>query len=189
MRRSKLIYRGVAGVALLLVCVGAAAQKVNTTVDKGYDFKAAQRYAWGKNHIITRQGKENDALINKKIVEEVNKTLASKGYVEDEKNPDFILSYDAGSSDLSVKMEGEYSDTKNASTASAPAVYDIPQNVWYSVDGVVTFHALDAKSNKAIWTAQATKKFRDPNKGMREMPRQVQEIVAKSFQKFPARGK
>jgi hypothetical protein len=166
----------------------SAAQKVTTTVGDNFDFKTAKRYAWGQNHIITRQGKKNDALIDQKIVQDVNQALAAKGFIEDPANPDFYISYDAGSSDLSVDVEGAQTGHPVVSTATIGPVYGIPQNVWYSVDGQVTFHMVDAKSKKPIWTAQATKKIRDPHKGMKDMPKQVEQIVSKAFKKFPPKA-
>jgi hypothetical protein len=175
--------------ALLFITFSASAQKITTTADKTFDFKSAKRYAWGQNHIITRQGKANDALIDQKIVADVNQTLAAKGFVEDPKNPDFFVSYDAGGSDLSAKIEGAYSPAAPASTAAPTAIYDIPQNLWYSVNGHVTFHVVDAKSNKPVWTALATKKINDPHKAMKDMPKQVEQFVSKAFQKFPPNSK
>jgi hypothetical protein len=162
---------------------------VTTTSDNNFDFKNAKRYAWGENHIITRQGRANDALIDQKIVQEVNRNLTAKGFTEDSKNPDFYLSYDAGSSDLAVDMEGAQTGHPPVSTAAVGPVYGIPQNVWYSVDGRITFHITDAKTNKPIWTAAATKKIRDPHKGMKDMPKQVEQIVSKAFKKFPPASK
>jgi hypothetical protein len=74
------------------------------------DFKSAKRYAWGKNHIITRQGRANDALIDQKIVQEVNRNLQAKGFTEDPMEADFCVFYEAGSSDLAVDVEGAYMD-------------------------------------------------------------------------------
>ena len=187
MRRSTLLCLPLAS-ALLFLASPSAAQKVTTTVDDNFDFKSAKRYAWGRNHIITRQGKANDALIDQKIVQDVNQTLAAKGFIEDSANPDFYISYDAGSSDLSVSVEGPQMSHPVVSTATIGPVYGIPQNVWYSVDGQITFHMVDAKSKKPIWTTQATKKIRDPHKGMKDMPKQVEQIVSKAFKKFPPKA-
>jgi hypothetical protein len=62
--------------ALLLVAGTAGAQKVKTTNGGNFDFANHKRYAWGKNHIITRQGPRNDALIDAKIVQDVNQNSA-----------------------------------------------------------------------------------------------------------------
>ena len=130
---------------LLLLATPSKAQKVTTTVNNPFDFAAAKHYAWKENHIITRQGKANDALIDKKIVEEVNRNLQAKGFSEDAANPDFYISYDAGSSDTAVAIEGGITQHPTVNTATPPPVYGIPQNVWYSVDGIIAFHTVDAK--------------------------------------------
>jgi Domain of unknown function (DUF4136) len=173
---------------LLLLATPSNAQKITTTVNSPFDFAAAKHYAWKENHIITRQGKANDALIDKKIVEEVNRNLAAKGFSQDAANPDFYISYDAGSSDTAVAVEGGITQHPVVNTATPPPVYGIPQNVWYSVDGIISFHMVDAKTGKPIWTVVAKKKIHDPHKGMKDMPKQIEQIVSKSFKKFPPKA-
>jgi hypothetical protein len=60
--------------------------------------------------------------------------------------------------------------------------------VWYSVDCQITFHVLDSKSNKQAWTANAKKKIRDPNKGMQDIEKQVDQIYSKILKSFPPRA-
>jgi hypothetical protein len=79
--------------ALLLVAGAAAAQKVKTTDNGNFDFATYKRDARAKNHIITRQGRQNDALIDAKIVQDVNQILAQKGFIEDPANPDSLITY------------------------------------------------------------------------------------------------
>ena len=184
MSRSNLSFFEIA-TALLFVAFPCAAQKVTTTLDNGFDFDSCKRYAWGQNHIITRQGQANDALIGQKIVQEVNRTLAAKGFREDPSSPDFYISFDAGASDLAADMEGAQTGHPPVSTTTIGPVYGVGQNVWYSVDGHITFHITDAKSNRPVWTVVATKKIRDPQKGMKDMPKQVEQVVSKAFKKFP----
>jgi hypothetical protein len=187
MRRFEVSYRGIVA-ALLLISCSCAAQKVSTTSDNSFDFKSGKRYAWGKNHIITRQGRASDALIDQKIVQEVNRNLQAKGFTEDPAQPDFCVFYEAGSSDPAVAVEGTYQNHPPISTAAIGPVYGVPQNIWYSVDGHIAFHMVDAKSNKAIWTAVETKKIRDPQKAMKDMPKQIEQMVSKAFKKFPPKN-
>jgi len=170
---------------LILVAGTADAQRVKITYGANFDFASHKRYAWGKNHIVTRQGPQNDALIDQKLVKDVNQNLAQKGFVQDPTNPDFLVSYDAGAGDLSADMEGIY--TRPAPRPSEPIapVYGIPQNIWYSVDGHITFHLIAADSKQPIWTAAATKTIRDPHKGMKEMEKQVEQFVSRTFKSFP----
>jgi hypothetical protein len=90
----------------LVICSTLPAQRVTTNFNKNFDFTNHRRYAWRQNHIITRQGKQNDELINQKIVQDVNRNLTEKGFVEDTANPDFFISYEAGAGDFTADIEG-----------------------------------------------------------------------------------
>ena len=63
MRRLSMAQLGIAA-GFLIICATLAVQKITTNFDKNFDFT---RYAWGQNHIITRQGEQNDALIDPKV--------------------------------------------------------------------------------------------------------------------------
>ena len=176
-------------VALFLAAGAVSAQKVKTTYNGNFDFATHKRYAWGKNHIITRQGPRNDALIDQKIVFDVNRNLAQKGFIEDSTNPDFLISYDAGAGDISADMEGGHMPPPPRPNEPITPVYGIPQNIWYSVDGHITFHLVTPDTKQPIWTAAATKKIRDPHKAMKDMEKQVEQFVSKTFKSFPPNTK
>jgi Domain of unknown function (DUF4136) len=180
-----------AGIAasFLLICATLAAQKVTTKFDNNFDFTNHRRYAWRQNHLMTRQGKQNDELIDQKIVQDVNRNLADKGFVEDTANPDFFISYEAGAGNFTADFEGFHASPAPRLNEPQGPVYGIPQNVWYSIDGHVVFRLVDAKSDQPIWTATATKKIRDPHKGMKDMEKQVEQIVSKTFTSFPPHAK
>jgi hypothetical protein len=187
-RQSIIVEVSIAG-AFLLIGTSIAAQKVTTNFDKDFNFATRKRYEWRQNHIVTRQGKQNDALIDHKIVQDVNRNLTEKGFVEDPSSPDFFISYEAGAADLTADVEGFHATPAPRLNEPQGPVYGIRQNVWYSVDGHVVFRLVDAKSNQPVWTATATKKIRDPHNGMKDMEKQVQQIVSKSFKSFPPRAK
>jgi hypothetical protein len=187
-RRPNITLLGVAA-AFLLVCPNAGAQKVSTILGNNFDFVNHKRYSWRQNHIVTRQGRQNDVLIDQKIVQDVDGALAAKGFVEDSTNPDFFIFYEAGASDLNMDYEGTHITPPPRVNEPQGPIYGIPQNVWYSVEGQITFHILDSKSSQPVWTATATKKIRDPHKGMKDMERQVEQIVSKTFKSFPPRPK
>jgi hypothetical protein len=176
-------------VSFLLICATLAAQKVTTNFDQNFDFTSHRRYAWGENHLITRLGKQNDELINQKLVQDVNRNLADKGFVEDTANPDFLISYEAGAGNFKADVEGFHASPAPRLNEPQGPVYGIPQNVWYSIDGHVVFHLVGAKSGQPVWTAAATKKIREPHKGMKDMEKQVEQIVSKTFKSFPPRAK
>jgi hypothetical protein len=188
MRRFSIKLAGMA-VGVLVICATLAAQNVTTNFDKNFDFTNHRRYAWRQNHLITRQGKQNDELIDEKIVQDVNRNLADKGFVEDTANPDFFISYEAGAGHFTADVEGFHASPAPRLDEPQGPVYGIPQNVWHSIDGHVVFHLADAKSDQPIWTATATKKIRNPHKGMKDMEKQVEQIVSKTFKSFPPNAK
>ena len=167
---------------------GVAAQKVTTSSQPGFDFGTHPRYAWSANHIVTRQGHQNDAVIEQKIVQSVNRTLAAKGFSESRTAPDFLVSCEAGAA--SNTDFGAASPPPGTAGTATPLLIPYPgvrDDVWYSVDGTVAFRLTDAKSNQVVWTAVATKKIRDPQKVMNNLDQQVEQVVSKAFKSFPPR--
>jgi hypothetical protein len=81
-RQSNIAMVGVVA-ALFVLCSNPAAQKVTSTSTSTFGFTNNKKYAWRQNHIVTRQGKKNNALIDWTIVKVVDRNLASKGFVED----------------------------------------------------------------------------------------------------------
>jgi hypothetical protein len=177
------------GAALMVFCavVGVAAQKVTTDSPRGFDFESHRHYAWKQNHILTRQGHENDAIIDQKIVASVNRILGGKGFSEDSAKPDFFISYDAGAPVSNADIEAG----PGPQTATSPLnpYPGLNQNIWYSVDGVITFHLTDAASKQIVWTATASKKIRDPQKAISDLDRQVDQFVEKTFKSFPPKSR
>ena len=184
MGRSNLFILGGAA-ALMLIGVDLDAQKVTTNFNSPFDFANHKKYSWAENHIVTRQGRPNDILIDQKIVQDVNRNLAGKGFFEDSSAPDFLISYEAGASDFAADVEGAHAAPAPRWNEPQNPVYGIPQNIWYSVDGHITFRLVNAKSKQPVWTASVTKKVRDPHKGMKDMEKQVEQIVSKAFRSFP----
>jgi Domain of unknown function (DUF4136) len=176
-----------ATLVLFALASAAAAQKVTTSVHQDFDFANHRRYGWRSNHVLTRQGHPNDRIIEETIVWEVNQTLKAKGFIEDEANPDFFVSCDAGAHNSKIDIEAPPSPM---SPILPPSAYPgVRQNIWYSVDGAVTFYVVDARTNQDVWIAEATKKIRDPAKMMREVDEQVKQFVSKSFKSFPPSSK
>jgi len=166
---------------LLSLPFGIAAQKVTTSSQPGFDFGTHRSYTWSANHIVTRQGHQSDAIIEQKVVQSVDRTLAAKGFSENRSAPDFLVSCDAGA--ISKADVGAASPPLGA----IPYSWGDRLDVWYSVDGTVTFRLSDAKSNQVVWTAVATKKIRDPRKVMNNLDQQVDQVVSKAFKSFPPR--
>src|SRR6516164_1186087 len=89
--------------AVFLFCFGvlhtpgnAAVQDVKSTFDKSVDFTTYKKYTWGSNYLLTQQPKDVQEHINMAIVDSINRNLQARGFVEDDKSPDFRVTYEAG---------------------------------------------------------------------------------------------
>jgi Domain of unknown function (DUF4136) len=188
-RTMRLSLRLAAAIGLILIGGNVAAQKVTTQVSGKFNFAENRRYAWRANHLLTRQGKQTDELIDKKIVQSVDQTLASKGFVKDTERPQFYIFYDAGAPQMNADLERSAQSFTPTPYGQSFYVVGLQANVWISVDGEINFHVVDAASNSPVWTAICTKKIRDPQKVIQNLDKEVGQIVSKAFKSFPSHGK
>jgi hypothetical protein len=184
------------GLLLLVVLTApiAFAQKTSTSFDKNFDFSGHKRYAWGQNHLMTRQDPDTNEIMDLKIVKAVNQTLVARGFVEAKDKPDFYIYYDGGS-DMQARAGGQ--DRVN-STAATPGdrtpTYGLGNgpalapSTWLKVNGQIVFYIAD-QSKKIVWETTYSKTFRDPNKAIRNLDKEVAELVSKSFKEFPPNAK
>lgn len=177
--------------AWILICLTAFGQKVSITHDPGFDFSRQKRYAWLENRLMTRQHPDTNETMDRKIVKAVNETLTARGFVEDKGSPDFYINYDgSGESDFALSPIARANSaptspsdpTPTYGLGNGPALAPV---TWLKVNGRISFRMIDAASKKQVWSAIYVKTFRDPDKALRNMDREVGELVTKSFKTFP----
>ena len=62
---------------------------------------------------------------------------------------------------------------------------EIP-NVWVTMEGVLEFDVIDAKSNKIVWSSILREKLRNnPGEVPKDMDRETEELAQKGFRNFP----
>jgi hypothetical protein len=179
-------------ISILLVTLPVSlAQKTDTKFDAKYDFSQHKRYKWRENRLTTRQNPDTNEVMDLKIVKAVNQLLSSKGFVEVQDHPDFFVYYDGGG-DLQVGVGGATQAGSGPTTSADVAPnYGLgngptlaPSN-WLKVNGQIEFHLVDATSQKQVWETTYRKTFRDPDKALKNMDKEVNELVSKSFKNFP----
>jgi Domain of unknown function (DUF4136) len=173
----------------------ALGQKTDTKFDEQYNFSQHKRYKWRENRLMTRQNPDTNEIMDRKIVKAVNQLLASKGFVEVQDKPDFYVSYDGGG-DAQIGAGGTNSAGSGPTTSAdlspsyglgnGPA---LAPSTWLKLKGQIEFHIVDAGSQKPVWETTYSKTFRDPNKALRNMDKEVNELVSKSFKDFPPKSK
>ena len=186
--------------AFLVACaavlgLGARAQKVNTKFDENYDFSEHKSYKWRENRLTTQQNPDTNYMMDRKIVRNVNEFLKSKGFVEVQDNPDFYLYYDGGGN-MQMGSGGAAQAGSGPSTTAdispdwglgnGPA---LAPSTWLKVNGQIEFHMVDAKTKKVVWDTTYSKTFKDRDKALKDVDKEVNELVTKSFKEFPPKPK
>ena len=177
------------------VTLTALAQKTNTKFDEQYNFSQHKRYKWRENRLVTRQNPDTNEVMDLKIVKAVNQKLGSKGFVEVQDKPDFYVYYDGGG-DAQIGAGGANlagsGPTTSADLSPSYGLGNGPTlapSTWLKLKGQIEFHIVDAGSQKSVWETTYSKTFRDPDKALRNMDKEVNELVSKSFKDFPPKAK
>ena len=172
----------------------AFAQKTSTSFDKSFNFSGHKRYAWGQNHLMTRQHPDTNEIMDLKIVKAVNQTLIARGFVEVKDKPDFYIYYDGGG-DMQARAGGqERANSTPLTPGDRTPTYGLGNgpalapSTWLKVNGQIVFYIAD-ESKKIVWETTYSKTFRDPNKAIRNLDKEVTELVSKSFKEFPPNTK
>jgi hypothetical protein len=163
----------------------AVAQDVKSTFDKSVDFKKYKKYTWGSNYLLTRQTKEDQERINMAIVDSINRTLHAGGFVEDDKNPDFRITYEAGGlpkADVGAQRELYDADMVNYSWGN---ISGISSDVWVYSLAKMQITVTDAATKSNLWQATASKKIRDPIKFGNKLKENVDKFIQKTMKSFP----
>lgn len=183
----------VLGSAIFLPSV-AYAQKTSTSFDDKFSFAEHTRYTWRGNRLMTQQHPDTNELMDLKIVRAVNRTLSERGFVEVKDKPDFYIYYNGGG-DMQMSEGGQNLANSGPRTSGDPTpTYGLgngptmtPSN-WLKVNGQIVFHVIDGVSGKPVWETTYSKTFHDRDKALRNLDKEVNELVAKSFKSFPPKS-
>jgi hypothetical protein len=191
MMRTGRQYLALGGVALLLAVTPVSAQKIKSDYDKSNDFTRYKRYAIGKNYLLTHQRPDDQAHIDKVLVDSLNRQLQSKGFVLDDNHPDFRIKYEAGA--LTQAAASSQPDILNGGAPGAiwasGSLGGVPMDAWVSTMTKLKLTVTDADSGKPVWTALATEKIQDPQKALNDLNKKVDEVMAKALKSFPPASK
>jgi len=173
----------------------ASAQKTSTIFDDKFSFSQHTRYAWRGNRLVTQQNPDTNEVMDLKIVKAVNQTLSGRGFVEVKEKPDFYIYYNGGG-DVQVSAGGQnLADSGPRTSVDVTPTYGagngpaLVPSTWLKVNGQIVFHIVDAATGKSVWDTTYSKTFHDRDKALRDMDKEVNELVAKSFKNFPPKSK
>ena len=170
------------------------AQKISTTFDDKFSFAEHTRYTWRGNRLMTQQHPDTNELMDLKIVRAVNRTLSERGFVEVKDKPDFYIYYNGGG-DVQASAGGQTLADSGPRTSNDPTpTYGLGNgpamapSTWLKVNGQIAFHIIDGVSGKPVWEATYSKTFHDRDKALRNLDKEVNELVSKSFKNFPPKA-
>jgi len=176
----------------ILLCINmlypqdkAVAQNVKSTSDKSVDFKKYKKYAWGQNYLLTRQRPDDQARINLAIIDSINRNLQARGLVEDSKNADFIVIYEAGGlpkADVGAQRDLFAADLVNWSWGNLAG---ISSDVWVYSLAKMQITVTDAATQNKLWQAMASQKITNPNKFGENLKENVDKFIQKTMKSFP----
>lgn len=172
----------------------AFAQKTSTTFDKNFDFSGHKSYAWRQNRLATRQHPDTNEMMDLKIVKAVNQTLIARGFVEVKDKPDFYIYYDGGG-DMQIGAGGQaQANSAPLTPVDRAPTYGLGNGpalapaTWLKVNGQIEFYIIDGPG-KILWQTTYNKTFHDPQKALRNIDKEVNQLVSKSFKDFPPDSK
>jgi hypothetical protein len=177
---------------IFLVCVSAlhpshnaAAQNVKVSSDKSADFAKYKKYTWGSNYLLTQQPKDIQERINMAIVDSINRNLRAAGFVEDDTNPDFKVTYEAGGqrqTDVGAQRPLYASDMVGYYWGNLSG---ISSDVWVSSLAKLNITVTDYATKSNLWQATASKKIQDPMKFANNLQQNVDKFIQKTMTNFP----
>jgi hypothetical protein len=177
---------------VFLLCFGvlhtpgnAVAQDVKSTFDKSADFTKYKKYTWGSNYLLTQQPKDVQERINMAIVDSINRNLQARGFVEDDKNPDIRVTYEAGGqpqADVGAQRPLYASDMGGYYWGDLSG---ISSDVWISSLAKVKITVTDAATKRTLWEATASKRIHDPLKFKNKLQENVDKFTQKTMKGFP----
>jgi hypothetical protein len=170
-------------ILLLSFASPTAPQKVTIDSDKSASLTHFKRYAWGKNHMVTALHPEDVSRVEAVLSDSINRQMQSKGYVLDEKNPDFRISYDAGGQiESGAGLKPLRMDTYGQGWVAQ-------MDVWATTLAQMQLSIVGASSNTPIWRAMVSQKVSDRDKFLRDLNKNIDKITASALKKFPAAAK
>jgi hypothetical protein len=178
---------------VFLLCLGllrpqgsTVAQNVKSTFDKSADFSKYKKYTWGSNYLLTQQTKEVQERINMAIVDSINRNLRAGGFAEDDMDPDFRISYEAGGmpkTDVGAQRYLYAADMQNYYWGGS--LTGISSDVWVSSLAKMEITVTDAATKSNLWQATASQKIHDPKKFGNNLQQNVDKFIQKTMKSFP----
>jgi hypothetical protein len=185
-RDSKRILKCIVSV-LLLIAVNVAGQTVTTTVDPARNISGFSKYAWKENFLNARQSPEVNARMEKYLKTGVDSELAGKGYTLDSQAPEFFIHIEAlALDDVRVSGNTDYRYPVGTTVYTSQMPDGLGVDILPTVIPHIKIIATEPSSDNPVWQVLAIKKYKNPDKAVRNMESEIGQIVRKAMKSFPS---
>jgi hypothetical protein len=168
-------------VALLFLTSGSVfGQKVRVDYKKDLDFTRYKTYGWDRGMPA------RNPLIDKMIVEAIERELGARGFTKKDRDADVVVVYAAA---VGADVTMSYGSRGNT---GAPQQTGMPVGdmSWSVTKGSISVTMMDAKSKNLVWQGSASDTLaaepsNDMQKDAKRVEKQVNRSVEKMFKKYP----
>jgi len=166
----------IAGLLFLFCASSIFAQKVNTDWDHEANFSNYKTYAW----IESKHPAPSD-LSHKRIIENIDKQLAAKGFTKVTDNADVLVVYNAGVKEQ-VSVQGYDYGYGRYRWGGGMTTY----SKVVELQGTLVIDLVDAHKKELVWCGTATDTLSDkPEKNTQK----IEKATAKVFKNYPPKAK
>jgi hypothetical protein len=166
--KGSLLKAMLAVVAVCLIPTIASAQTVSVDYDRTADFSKFRTYAW-------REGRPAaNPLIDKRIVEAVDRQLAARGWIRTDSSPSAIVMYAAGlDAERQLKAWGSGPRWNGFGTVTAQTIYT----------GQLMLDIYEAATRQLVWRGVASDTVRENTE---KNDKRLYQAIAKLFRQLPS---
>ncbi len=184
---TKLMKTGVPG---LLLLAGCSTLTVQTDYETTYDFSALNTYAWLEDEAPSNDIRINNSLIINRVVNAVNTSLQSKGYVlVDKDKADFYVNWFGGIKDK-IRQETINSYYGYLGYDSGGRGYRgywpgyIRTYTYEYQQGTLIIDIADSKSKQLVWRGTGLE-YLEEKETPEEITQGINQIVTEILSSFP----
>jgi Domain of unknown function (DUF4136) len=156
---------------MLLAGSAVSAQKITTEFDQNADFSRYRTFALRGGQLNSRNPALNGELVRKRIESDIERALAAKGLTQTPGRADLVVRYHLGLG-RGVAVERYPAGWRGLGTRAVRVPY---------AEGTLVINLRDAATKSLVWRSIAT----EQKKSGQEIARKLDDMVRKSFNKYP----
>lgn len=172
-----------AAASVLFACAGAGPRH-DSQRDPGVDLAAYRSFAW-QPALTEGMGDQPLRLLDARIRDAIRTELTGRGYVEDEADPQLLVTYDTAVKDkvksspfrIGIGMGSFGSNIGGSVNVGTPSVKNYQE-------GVLTIHVIDAAAKREVWAGTVSGEVNRSSLDAAAVAR----AVAIALQDFPRRA-